>query len=226
MEPDPAIMRGSGQGLLEFCDRLAVRGDVDPDRAKGYRTAARKILEVESTDLDDINLRELDVDDLFARFAKLNKAAYSDGSLKTYRSRFNQAVSMYLAWLDDEPGWKTGGRPAPKTAANGSAGSARKTTSSRRAKLSTAQPEPSQNENVEVADDKVLPLMSSSGTQLITYDVPLRHDLIIRVTLPIDLTESDADRLCAFVRSLAFMPRAPKPETHEVERDARDAGAR
>jgi hypothetical protein len=221
MEPDPAIMRGSGQGLLEFCDRLAARGDIDPDRAKAYRTSAKKILEVESATLDEINLRELDVDELFARFTKLNKAVYSDGSLKTYRSRLKQAVGMYLAWLDDDPAWKTGGRPAPKTAANGSVGSARKTTS-RRPKTPTAQPE---NENAEVTDEKVLPMMSSSGTQLITYDVPLRHDLIIRMTLPIDLTEADADRLTAFVRSLAFSRRSGKPETHQVEGDARDADA-
>ena len=101
MGADPSIMRGTGQGLLEFCDRLANRGDIEPDRAKAYRTSAKKILEVESDNLDDINLRELDVDDLFARFAKLNKAVYSDGSLKTYRSRFRLVVHMYLAWLDD-----------------------------------------------------------------------------------------------------------------------------
>jgi len=188
VEGNPAIMRGTGQGLLEFCERLAARGDIDPATARAYRSTAKKILETESTDLNDVNLRELDVDDLFVRFTKLNKPAYSEGSLKTYRSRFNQAVGMYLAWLDDDRGWKTGGRPAPKTAANGSAGS-----------------------------------VSSSGVPLLTYDVPLRHDLIIRMTLPIDLTESDADRLCTFVRSLAFMSRAGKPETHEVEGDARDA---
>lgn len=224
MEPDPAIMRGTGQGLLEFCDRLATRGDVDPDRAKAYRTSAKKILEVESANLDDINLRELDVDDLFGRFANRNKAVYSDGSLKTYRSRFRLVVGMYLAWLNDDPAWKTGGRQAPK-AVNGSVGSSRRTASSRRARPPAAQPELSQSEKVETTAEKVPPLVSSSGTPLLTYDVPLRHDLIIRMTLPIDLTESDADRLCAFVRSLAFMPRAPKPETHEVERDARDAGA-
>ena len=44
MEGNPAIMRGTGQGLLEFCERLAARGDIDPDRAKAYRTRPRKSL--------------------------------------------------------------------------------------------------------------------------------------------------------------------------------------
>jgi hypothetical protein len=37
-----------------------------------------------------------------------------------------------------------------------------------------------------------------------TYDVPLRPDLIVRLTLPIDLTETDAKRLSSFVDALAF----------------------
>ena len=218
MEADPSIMRGTGQGLLEFCDRLASRGDVEPERAKAYRTSAKKILEVESANLDDINLRELDVDDLFARFVKLNKAIYSDGSLKTYRSRFRLVVTMYLAWLDDDPGWKTGGRQAPK-AANGSAGSSRKTASNRQARPPAAQPQPSQSENSETTREKTPAMVSSSGAPLISYDLPLRHDLIIRMTLPIDLTETDAERLTAFVRSLAFSGREGNPESPKIEGD-------
>jgi len=41
-------------------------------------------------------------------------------------------------------------------------------------------------------------------TSLITHDVPLRPDLIIRLTLPVDLTHDDATRLCGFIASLAF----------------------
>lgn len=39
---------------------------------------------------------------------------------------------------------------------------------------------------------------------LVTYDFPIRPDLIIRIVLPAELTESDAERLCAFVRALAM----------------------
>jgi hypothetical protein len=42
-------------------------------------------------------------------------------------------------------------------------------------------------------------------TRLLTQDFPLRPDLTIRLTLPIELTKEDADRLCAFVQSLAFV---------------------
>ena len=61
-------------------------------------------------------------------------------------------------------------------------------------------------------------------TSLITHDVPLRPDLVIRLTLPVDLTHDDATRLCGFIASLAFFiwwqfirkpsakaPKRPKP---------------
>jgi hypothetical protein len=39
---------------------------------------------------------------------------------------------------------------------------------------------------------------------LITHDFPLRDDLIVRLTLPVDLTDEDAKRMCQFIGSLAF----------------------
>jgi hypothetical protein len=44
-----------------------------------------------------------------------------------------------------------------------------------------------------------------------TYDFALRPDLIVRVTLPVDLTTEDADRFANFVKVLAF---SPPPDRH------------
>ena len=40
--------------------------------------------------------------------------------------------------------------------------------------------------------------------QLITHDFPLRPDLLIRMTLPVELTGQDADRVKDFVCALAM----------------------
>ena len=40
--------------------------------------------------------------------------------------------------------------------------------------------------------------------KLMSYDVPLRRDLVVRLTLPVDLTDADARRLANFVNALAF----------------------
>lgn len=212
MDADRSIMRGTGAGLLEFCDRAGERGDLTKETARGYRIAAGKILAVESDDLASIDLRQLDVGDLLERFAKLHKADFSDGSLATYRSRFRLAVSMYIAWLDDDPNWKAAGRDVrPRER-----GTARVATSKSAGRTRLPPPSASQttasHAETAPADDP------PSGVRLLTYDVPLRPDLIVRITLPLDLTEADADRLTAFVRSLAFSGRTPGvPEIRPVE---------
>lgn len=48
--------------------------------------------------------------------------------------------------------------------------------------------------------------MSTEGRRMVAYDIPLRPDLMIRITLPIDLTAEDADRVAGFVRTLVFKP--------------------
>ena len=40
--------------------------------------------------------------------------------------------------------------------------------------------------------------------RLISYDLPLRPDLIVRLNLPHDLTMADAERVARFARALAF----------------------
>lgn len=40
--------------------------------------------------------------------------------------------------------------------------------------------------------------------RLMTYDFPLREDMLVRLTLPVDLTRSDAARVTTFVGTLAF----------------------
>jgi hypothetical protein len=197
------IMAGTGQGLLEFYDRAAERGDMNASTAKGGRAAAKKVLSAESEDLSSIQLRDLDIDDLLGRFAQLNRAEFSDGSLNTYRSRFRLGVEMYLAWLDNDPNWKRPGRPA-KGAARGPAGAgarpAARRPKEREGKPAEADPSPA-----------AASFTHMSGVKVMSYDVPLRRDLVVRLTLPVDLTDLDAQRLTNFVNALAFSG-TPVPE--------------
>ena len=39
---------------------------------------------------------------------------------------------------------------------------------------------------------------------------PLRSDFLAQITVPIDMTKEEADRLCAFVQSLAQAKEQPK----------------
>lgn len=220
LDAERSIMRGTGEGLLEFCDRMGERGDMNASTARAFRSSLKKILAIESDNADSIDIRAVEIDDLLDRFAKLNRADYSDGSIATYRSRFRLGVAMYLAWLDGDPNWKKAGRPVGQQTGsqNSSTSSARKPTRRR-----PSQP-PDGNKAPPAADQAASGAATKeddgppAGVRLITYDVPLRPDLIVRVTLPVDLTVGDAERLAAFVRSLAFSGRnASEPETGRGE---------
>jgi hypothetical protein len=214
MSEPSEIMRGTGQGLVEFFDRAAGRGELNKSTALATRTTARKVLAVESEDLSSVDVRRLDVDDVLDRFVRLNKAAYSDGSIETYRTRFRLGVAMYLAWLDNDADWKSAGRtaaPAKRSArqpaGNGRAGSRTpRERPDRTAEPGTPEPPPS-----EAA------YANASAGRVMTYDVPLRPDLVVRLTLPIDLTATDAKRLSNFINALAFsgtfVPESPSDET-------------
>jgi hypothetical protein len=45
---------------------------------------------------------------------------------------------------------------------------------------------------------------AAEGVQLRLYDFPLRHNLLIPLDVPVDITRSEASRLAAFIESLAF----------------------
>lgn len=40
--------------------------------------------------------------------------------------------------------------------------------------------------------------------QLLTYDFPLRPDLLVRLTLPVELTYSEASRMIRFIEALVM----------------------
>jgi hypothetical protein len=198
------IMNGNGLGLLQFCDRVGERGDINASTAKALRSTAKKILAVVSADLAAIELRGLDVDDLLKRWVNLNKADYGEGSIETYRSRFRLVVAMYLAWLADDPQWKVAGRAAPKRSTTRSGNDSLTATTRRQGRPKPAEritddlDDSSRSSVSDIAAD------SRPAHRMMTYDVPLRSDVVVRVTLPFDLTTEDAQRLKNFVDALAF----------------------
>jgi hypothetical protein len=173
---------GTGAGLLEFLAWAAKTGQMAAATANAWAAAVRQVLAIEG-DPAIVDVRELDVDALFDRFETLNRTSYSPGSMTTYR--FRSAVTAYNSWLNNEP-WK----PGKRTVRTKPAGKASATA------LNSA-PTPA-------ASDQVPTPQHGSTPRLVNYSVPLRQDLMVSLSLPADLTRSDADRIANFVRSLAF----------------------
>jgi len=184
---------GSGGGLDLFLEWAGRTGEMNPTTANSYRTAAGKILGV-TEDTDGTDVTTLDIEAVLARWENLNRTKYSSGSLLTYKSRFRQAVTMYKAWLVKDPDWKQAGKGSSATGS-------KPATKQGRPRKSADAPTRLASSDIVTNDGRPSDL---AGVRMVAYDMPLRPDLLVRLTLPIDLTKHDAERISAFVSSLAF----------------------
>jgi hypothetical protein len=193
---------GTGAGLLAFLDWAGSRGEIAPATAQSSAVSVRKVLAVEA-DPDTVDVRAIHPVDLFGRFEVLHRTDYSSQSMKSYRSRFLNAVAMYLAWLDKQPDWKTAGgwnrRPgsALVRVSQGNGKPAAKAKSARSKPSARSAPPPSD-------PDPATETIPAAAAPMVPYDLPLRPGLRVRLVLPEVLTRADASRIAAFVSSLAF----------------------
>lgn len=184
----------TGAGLIEFLDAAVAKGWFNVTSAKALKTASLKVLEIE-VGWEDVDLRTVDIDALFQRFRNLRRNDYSDSSLKVYKTRFEQAVKMYVSRLNNDANWLSYG-PSPKgvTAPKPNGDSASKP------KKRPTKPQVSSAVRGEAPGEALARVESPA---LMRYPFPLRDDVDALLSLPRDLTKSEAARLGAFLSSLA-----------------------
>lgn len=185
----------TGAGLVAFLDAAISKGWLNVSTAKALRTAATKVLEIEAG-WEDIDLRSVEIDSMFQRFQNLRRNEYGDASLRVYRTRFGQAVKMYVARLDGDANWQAYG---PATKANGSSRSNGEASAKSKARAPKKAAQPTVPAEQAHHDTPV----KAEAASLMRYPFPLRDDLDAVLSLPRDLTKSEAQRLAAFLNSLA-----------------------
>jgi hypothetical protein len=217
------VSDGTAAGLLAFLDWAGSRGEMNAGTAGSRAVAVRRVLEIENTPLESIDLRQLDVEDLLNRFETLKRLEYTSKSMDVYKSRVKNSIGTYLAWLDKRPDWKTLYRPI--------AGPAKDHNGNPRRKIAPRKPGETPA-NTSLSEDDQAGESIAAGptgvTPMIPYEVPLRSggELRARLVLPADLTRLDADRLCRFISSLAFELPAPSHNEHmpvEVKHNSGEA---
>ncbi|HWL48459.1 MAG TPA: hypothetical protein VNT92_01145 [Acidimicrobiia bacterium] len=172
---------GTATGLLEFLEWAARTGEMNQSTARAWAAAVRQVLGSDA-DLDALDVRHLDVEAQLERFTTLNRTNYSPQSMKTYHSRFRTAVAAYTAWLDNEP-WKPGKRAVRPTE-----------------NPPATKPKGAAHGSFEFSGSA----SGVVGRRLMNYTLPLRPDLMVTLSLPVDLTTKDAERIATFIRSVAF----------------------
>jgi hypothetical protein len=184
----PRAEDGTGRAFVEHFDWVATRGLLNRNTALALRAAASRVLQIEGSDWESVDVRSVDVEELIGRFTNLAKQDFTPQSLATYQSRFRKALSMYIEYLNNPAGYRphlrgrTSGPPGTQT----------------------------------LAPDRIKPSRATSGggrassaktpASMVRYPFPIRPLVLAELSLPVDLRPEEAERLGAFIASLAVGP--------------------
>jgi len=201
-EPDRQ-MSGTADGLIAFLDWAARTGELSANTAAGYKTAVTRVLEIDGEAWADTSIRELDVVRQMDRFARLRASRYNPTSLRTYGNRLSAAVTQYLKYLDDPTAFRAAHRSALRA----------KNSDKGRTAHSITRDGSGPASGVGIASTGVV--RAASG-DLVQYPFPLRAGVMAYFSLPRDLSRTEAQRIAAFVASLAIDP-IESVEVHDQE---------
>jgi hypothetical protein len=182
-QPASAPQRGTGLAFVRHWDWVAEKGLMAPASARAIRAAVSQILKIDDN-WENVDVGNLDVDSLFARFRNLSKIA--PGSLAAYESRFRSGLQSYLAYLDNPTSYQ----PKSRKAAPRDDKATPKSKGKSPVVSTVATPSPAP--------------MTGSTTKLVVYPFPVRPDVFAELKLPADLTVDEALRLSAFLRAVAL----------------------
>jgi hypothetical protein len=195
--------QNTAAGLMEFLSAAIEKGWINTGTAKAMKTASFQILSVEPN-WQNLDLRNLDVDDLFDRFRNLKRNQYSDDSMRLYKTRFLKAIQMHLTRVDGGD-WKAFA-PVPRSGAAKPSNGAKKA-------VPATKPATEPKDVVPQEDNGGMSEPAPSSSLLMRFPFPLRDNVDVSLALPRDLTKAEAARLNAFINSLARdEPQALKAE--------------
>lgn len=170
--------------MIEFLDYASDHGLMKAPTARSYRVAAGKVQD-ELTEQEANDVRQIDLDLVFQRFVNRNKVGVAPKTLRVYKRRIATVVEEFVAWRENPTGYRpqigsrrSRGDEAPK----GKAQPLRIPTESK-----SRDPEPS----------------APQGAAMLTIPFPLRADFVVSVQVPRDLKAREAERLAAFIKTLA-----------------------
>ena len=172
----------SRAALARFIEFVVAKGLVHPATAQGWRVATAKVLE-ELTPVEEQDVRRIDVEATFKEFLNRYPGRLSPASVGEYRRRVHRAIEEFVTWMAD-PGTYAF-RPPVRTG-NGD---------TRRRPDAGGAPAPGRP---RPAGSAGRPRPNSMA-----LEYPLRSDLLAQVVVPRDLTVEEAQRMGAFLLTLA-----------------------
>lgn len=192
----------SVEDLKKFWEWGREKGYVKDGTASDILSAIRAVTEELEPDEKE-NFLKLNVEEVLRRFTNKKGRSLSLATQREYRLRLLRAIQVYMTFRDNPTVWpapernrsvepKAKDRPATQGRSRSTPGDSPGRSPSER----TGSGEPNQQPAVESS--------SSSSSATLTYPFPLRPGVrVIIQNLPADLKIGEAERLGAFLKSLA-----------------------
>jgi hypothetical protein len=169
--------------LLDFLREAPTQGLLNPAVARSRANALEQLFTVLTAE-ERGDIRRIDVDRLAGRLHKLQGSTIRPEVLELYRSRVQEALVDYLAWVAN-----------PKTFASISGYTLRRD-------IRGFAPASNNAEEIRALEDIAL---ATSERRKDFVSVPLREGVTVYITnLPLDLTASEAERIARVVSALAI----------------------
>jgi hypothetical protein len=178
-------MDTSGKALVDFWKWAGEKGLVNQNTANSKRAACSQVLGA-IDNWETLDVSALNIDDVFRRFTNKRSKDFTPTSLGTYKSRFKQALTDFLAHTQNPESWKPGSHDRPAA------------TRKEKSAVSAVPKNGNGNSTPETHHD-----MLPGRAGLVEYPFPLREGRFAYLRLPADLKMVDVRRLTAYLNTLA-----------------------
>ncbi len=172
----------SGKALVEHWKWAAEKGLMKANTANSLRAACTQVLGVIS-DWASLDIRAIEVDDIYRRFQNKRSKDFKPETLDAYKRRFSQAVRLFLVYASDPSSWKA---PAQERAS----------------RKERKAPSATNGESIGAPPERA-PVGPTFMSGLVEYPFPLREGRLAYLKLPADLKIAEVKRLTAYLNTLA-----------------------
>jgi len=174
-----------GYGIEEFSgfmEMIARKGLLNTATANARKQAALQVLE--SLDEEEKgDLRSIEIDGTFERFANLNSSRFTPDSLRTYKTRFKKGLEDFLAWKKNPMTFK------PNVV----------TKKARIRKSDEAEILSPQDTEITTPPTTYRPSFQQS---IDVFPIRIRENVVVQVAhLPHDLTEAEAQKIARVIQA-------------------------
>ena len=170
----------SESAFLDFIKHSVVTGILRPQVARARKQAAEQLL-TQLKAHERADLRLLDVDDLAARFHKLQGSSVRPESLDLYRTRLKEGLVDFINWRSD---------PHTFTPSDSEQKAARAVV---------------QRDTPDEAKAREELALNPPRTPFDIFSIPIREDHVVYLqNIPLDLTPNEAGKIAAVVKALVM----------------------